>query len=51
MTMNINQIVESIIKLSDSETHPDKVARIFSTCMSVTLKIVEEMRKIREETK
>jgi len=45
----INKIVELILQSADKEEHPDKVSRIHGTLMQVSMRIGEEMQRMRNE--
>lgn len=45
--MDLDQIIETILKLSEKEGHPDKVSCIHAVLISVNQMIGREMLKIR----
>lgn len=45
----LDKIVELILQAADKEEHPDKVSCIHSALMQVTMRIGEEMQRIRDE--
>lgn len=47
--MNLEQIIEAILKLADKEKHPDKVSCIHAVLMQVNMKTGEEMKRIRDD--
>lgn len=49
--MNLDQIIEAILKLAEKEKHPDKVSCIHAVLMQVNMKIGEEMWRIRDDEK
>lgn len=49
--MNLDQIIEAILKLAEKEKHPDKVSCIHAVLMQVNMKTGKEMRKIRNDGK
>lgn len=49
--MDLDQIIEAILKLSEKEGHPDKVSCIHAALMQINILIGKEMKRIRKEAK